>query len=89
MHPTDPTILLSFDVEEFDAPLARGRDMGMEEQMEVGGRGQVRVLDMLDGLGVPATMFTTASFAAWHPALHRRAAAKHEIGSHGRVHLTF
>jgi peptidoglycan/xylan/chitin deacetylase (PgdA/CDA1 family) len=89
MAATDPTILLSFDVEEFDAPLARGRDMSMDEQMEVGGRGQARVLDMLDALDVPATMFTTASFAAWHPALQRRAAARHEIGSHGRVHLTF
>lgn len=89
MARTDPAILLSFDVEEFDAPLAYGRPMEMAEQMELGGRGQERVLGMLDALGVPATMFTTASFATWHAPLHRRAAAGHEIASHGRVHLTF
>ncbi|MFM9098048.1 MAG: polysaccharide deacetylase family protein, partial [Phycisphaerales bacterium] len=88
MARTDPAILLSFDVEELDAPLAYGRRMEMAEQMELGGRGQERVLGMLDALGVPATMFTTASFATWHAPLHRRAAAGHEIASHGRVHLT-
>jgi peptidoglycan/xylan/chitin deacetylase (PgdA/CDA1 family) len=86
---SDPTILLSFDVEEFDAPVERGRAMSMAEQMEQGGRGQSRVLDLLDRLDVPATMFTTASFAQWHPHLQRRAAERHEIASHGRVHATF
>jgi peptidoglycan/xylan/chitin deacetylase (PgdA/CDA1 family) len=85
----DPTILLSFDVEEFDAPVSRGRAMTMAAQMEQGGRGYEVVLDLLDGLSVPATMFTTASFAQWHPALVRRAAAVHETASHGRVHATF
>jgi peptidoglycan/xylan/chitin deacetylase (PgdA/CDA1 family) len=84
-----PAVLLSFDVEEFDAPVERGREMAMAEQMEAGGRGQRRVLDLLDAAGVRATMFTTASFAQWHPDLQRRAAQRHEIASHGRVHATF
>lgn len=84
-----PTILLSFDVEEFDAPVSRGRAMAMEEQMEVGGRGYQRVLELLDGLDAVATMFTTANFAAWHPALQRRAAVRHEIASHGFLHASF
>ena len=70
----EPSILLSFDVEEFDAPVSRGRAMPMAEQLEVGGRGQARLLDLLDALGARATMFTTANFALAHPALQRRAA---------------
>lgn len=89
MPPTPPTILLSFDVEEFDAPVSRGRAMTMARQMEQGGEGYVRVLGLLDELGVPATMFTTASFAQWHPALVQRAAACHETASHGLVHASF
>jgi len=85
----EPSILLSFDVEEFDAPVSRGRVMPMAEQMEVGGRGQARLLDLLDALGVRATMFTTANFALAHPALQRRAAARHEIASHAHFHASF
>lgn len=85
----EPSILLSFDVEEFDAPVSRGRAMSMAEQMEVGGRGQARLLDLLDALGVQATMFTTANFALAHPALQRRAAARHEIASHAHFHASF
>ena len=69
-----PSILLSLDVEEFDAPVSRGRSMSIEEQMEWGGRGQERVLGLLDALAIPTTHFTTANFAAWHPALVARAA---------------
>lgn len=50
MPHADPTILLSFDVEEFDAPISRGHPMSMAEQMEQGGRGQERTLALLDGL---------------------------------------
>jgi peptidoglycan/xylan/chitin deacetylase (PgdA/CDA1 family) len=85
----DPSILVSFDVEEFDAPLSRGVDIPLAGQMEIGGRGQARTLDLLDSLGIVATMFTTASFAEWHPDLQRRAATRHEIASHGRVHGSF
>jgi hypothetical protein len=84
-----PTILLSLDVEEFDAPVARGRAMSMEEQMEWGGRGQERILAVLDALAVPTTHFTTANFAAWHPGLLRRAARGHEIASHAHWHASF
>ena len=85
----EPSILLSFDVEEFDAPVSRGRPMAMAEQMEVGGRGQERLLGLLESLGVRATMFTTANFALAHPGLQRRAAARHEIASHAHFHASF
>ena len=89
MSHADPTILLSFDVEEFDAPISRGRAMSMAEQMEQGARGQERTLALLDGLRVPTTMFTTANFAEWHPGLLTRAAQSHEIASHARWHASF
>ena len=85
----EPAALFSFDVEEFDAPVSRGRAMSMDEQMEVGGRGQARTLDLLASLGVRATMFTTANFALAHPGLQRRAAAAHEIASHAHFHASF
>lgn len=85
----EPSILLSFDVEEFDAPVSRGRTMSMAQQMEVGGHGQARVLDLLDSLGVRTTMFTTANFALAHPGLQRRAAERHEIASHAHFHASF
>ncbi len=85
----EPSALFSFDVEEFDAPVSRGRAMTMDEQMEVGGRGQARTLDLLASLGVRATMFTTANFALAHPQLQRRAAAGHEIASHAHFHASF
>lgn len=89
MTPSAPTILLSFDVEEFDAPVERGRPMEMAEQMEWGARGYARVLALLEELRVPATMFTTANFAQWHPELVRAAAVRHETASHGFLHAHF
>lgn len=89
MPPSQPTVLLSFDVEEFDAPVSRGHPMTMEEQMEQGGRGYARVLRLLRELRVPATMFTTANFARWHPDLVRQAAQEHETASHGFLHASF
>ncbi|MFM7798197.1 MAG: polysaccharide deacetylase family protein [Planctomycetota bacterium] len=85
----EPSALFSFDVEEFDAPVSRGRPMTMDEQMELGGRGQARTLDLLATLGLRATMFTTANFALAHPGLQRRAALDHEIASHAHFHASF
>lgn len=89
MDARTPTILLSLDVEEFDAPVARGRAMTMDEQMEWGARGQERVLGLLDSLGARTTMFTTGAFAERHPAMVARAARSHEIASHAHRHATF
>jgi peptidoglycan/xylan/chitin deacetylase (PgdA/CDA1 family) len=44
------------------------------------------VLRLLDDLAVPATLFCTALFAERHAELIRRAAAAHEIASHGVRH---
>jgi peptidoglycan/xylan/chitin deacetylase (PgdA/CDA1 family) len=79
---------LSFDVEPFDIPLEYGHAISVEEQYRVGIDGLVRVLDLLDELGAPATFFITAELALRHPGLVRRVAAdgRHEIASHGYTH---
>lgn len=90
MSSSDPAIsLLTFDVEEFDAPLDRGRSLDMATQLRIGSEGFRRVLDLLDELAVPATLFITANLARHSPDLVRRAAARHEIASHGFHHRSF
>lgn len=78
--------LLTFDVEEFDAPLDFGRALDEETQLRIGGEGWRRVLELLDELGLPATLFVTASVARSHPDLLVRSARSHEIASHGWRH---
>jgi len=88
--PIGAVTLLTFDVEEFDAPLDRGRELDMDSQLRIGAAGFLRLLDLLDELEVPAvTLFVTANIAGHAPDLVRRAARRHEIASHGRMHRTF
>jgi len=86
---TEPVTLLTFDVEEFDAPLDFGRDLTDELQFRIGGEGWLRMLDLLDELDLCATLFITASIAERFPDLLRRSVERHEIASHGLVHRTF
>lgn len=81
-----PVTLISFDVEEFDAPIDFGRAISEEEQSERGAEGWRRALDLLDELDVGATLFITAWMAQQHPTLLQRSAARHEIASHGFRH---
>jgi peptidoglycan/xylan/chitin deacetylase (PgdA/CDA1 family) len=83
------TVLLSFDVEEFDIPVEFGQPVDPQTQMHVGRVGFERVLKLLDEEQTPATLFTTANFADHHPDLMRQAAQTHEIGSHAYYHSTY
>jgi peptidoglycan/xylan/chitin deacetylase (PgdA/CDA1 family) len=82
-------VLLSFDTEEFDIPREYGQAISEETQFRVSGEGFAAVLDLLDHLDVSATFFTTAAFALRHEEPVRRAAARHEIASHGYAHSSF
>lgn len=84
-----PVSLVTFDVEEFDAPLDRGRAIGMPTQIRLGVEGFVRLLDLLDECRVTSTLFVTGNLAQHAPDLVRRAAQRHEIASHGFMHRTF
>lgn len=85
----DKLILLSFDLEEFDAPVEYGQDIPEDVQFDVSTRGMEIVLPLLERLGIHSTFFTTARFAQHHPSLIRRVAERHELGSHGFRHSGF
>lgn len=87
--PARPLALISFDVEEFDLPNEYGGRVPLSEQLRVGAAGWERTLDLLDAVGVQATLFITATIASAHPELLLRSAQKHEIASHGWSHSHF
>ncbi len=84
-----PLACISFDAEEFDAPVERGRQIAEETQFETTRAGLARVLDVMESHGAPCTLFCTVKFAQRYPDLVRAAAASHEIASHGWAHSTF
>lgn len=79
-------ILLSFDIEEFDAPLEHGVELPFEEQMRTSVEGTRKILACLARHRVKATFFCTANFA-----LHAKdlildiQKGGHEIASHGFI----
>jgi hypothetical protein len=83
------TVLLSFDVEEFDVPEEYGRTLPETVKFSVSLKGLESVLQLLADLNVRATFFTTAHFAIHHQPLMRAIAQQHEIASHGFYHSSF
>jgi peptidoglycan/xylan/chitin deacetylase (PgdA/CDA1 family) len=71
-------LLLSFDLEEFERAGERGFIIGYE-----GGK---LVQTLCEGLDIPATFFTTASFSQRFPDFMRELAESHEIAFHGLLH---
>jgi peptidoglycan/xylan/chitin deacetylase (PgdA/CDA1 family) len=84
------TILLSFDVEEFDTPLRHKIRLPKSEQLHHGYLGLVNVFNLLKELQHPAsTFYTTANFALHYPDIIKEIAQYHEIASHTFYHSTF
>ncbi|WP_343688356.1 polysaccharide deacetylase family protein [Chitinophaga sp.] len=83
------SILLSFDVEEFDMPLEYGHHISLQEQLTEGFKGLQAVMQMIGQTGIRATFFTTANFACHYPNLIKSLAADHEIASHTYFHSEF
>jgi len=85
-----PSLLLSFDVEEFDLPEEYGVPVPDAERIGVAQDGMARILEVLEASGVRATMFITGYFAERSPELLRRmVSGGHEIASHGLNHTRF
>lgn len=81
------TVTLGFDVEEFDFPIERGREIDFETQLAVSSEGLESLLGLLGRLGITATFYTTANYALHRPGTIRRIAAQgHEIASHDYYH---
>lgn len=83
------SILLSFDVEEFDIPLEYDQPIPDDEQMETGRLGLEALLPLLDAYKIQSTMFTTANYALHFPIAIKNMAQQHEIASHSFYHSSF
>jgi hypothetical protein len=84
-----PTILLTFDVEEFDLPLEYKEPITLSRQMEIGKTGLDVITDVLNEHAISCTLFTTGSFAKTYPAAAKDLSANCEIASHSLFHSTF
>ncbi|WP_440133384.1 polysaccharide deacetylase family protein [Chitinophaga sancti] len=82
-------ILLSFDVEEFDMPIEYDCSITLQEQLTEGWKGLQAVMEVVNYTNVPATFFTTATFACHYPEAIRKIAKEHEIASHTLSHSNF
>ena len=84
------SILLSFDIEEFDLPTEFGSEISRAEMFAIAGEGTRRILRIVNETGARVTFFVTAAFALEFPDLVREMKASgHEIASHGYSHTTF
>ncbi|MDX2241951.1 MAG: polysaccharide deacetylase family protein [Leptolyngbyaceae cyanobacterium bins.302] len=83
------TVLLSFDLEEFDVPEEYGQVLPDDLKFSVSLNGLSPILQLLDELAIRATFFTTANFALHYPELVRAIAQTHEVASHGFYHSSF
>ncbi len=86
---TAATILLSFDLEEFDLPTEYGDDIALAQQFSIGKKGLDAVEHILDATGITTTIFTTGCFALEYPEAVKRLSDKHEIASHTLNHSVF
>ncbi len=84
-----PTILLSFDVEEFDMPLEYNFNIAIETQIKIGKKGLDNLMPILDDENFTTTLFTTANFANHYPDTIKALSNKHEIASHTFYHSNF
>jgi peptidoglycan/xylan/chitin deacetylase (PgdA/CDA1 family) len=83
------SVLLSFDVEEFDIPREYGQIIDKNTEFEISLNGLKSILILLEQLELRATFFVTANFALHHEAIIREISQKHEIASHGFYHSSF
>jgi len=84
------SILLSFDIEEFDLPTEFGTEISRGEMFAIAGDGTRRILRIVNEVGIHVTFFVTAAFAREFPDLVREMKSSgHEIASHGFSHTSF
>jgi peptidoglycan/xylan/chitin deacetylase (PgdA/CDA1 family) len=83
------SILITFDVEEFDLPIEYGNNIDFEEQINVSTVGLLKILDLLKKHNIQATFFVTAVYAEQNPQLIRKIAENNEVASHTYYHSQF
>ena len=82
-------VLLSFDVEEFDAPADFGASVNHVELYKTCSVGLERLCPVLDRLDIPATFYITADWAQHETEWVLRLSSTHEIASHTWSHSKF
>ena len=83
------TVLLSFDVEEFDMPFEYGGNPSMSEQIATSKAGLNKILAVLNEFQAKATFYTTATYALAEAEQIAKVAQTHEIASHNYYHSKF
>jgi peptidoglycan/xylan/chitin deacetylase (PgdA/CDA1 family) len=83
------SILLSFDVEEFDMPLEYQQAISLDEQLHIGKLGLEAITPILNDKSIVTTLFTTATYAINFPAHIKALSQQHEIASHTYYHSNF
>lgn len=83
------SILLSFDVEEFDMPLEYQQAISLQEQLHIGKLGLNAITPILNDKAIASTLFTTATYAIHFPEDIKALAQQHEIASHTYYHSNF
>ena len=84
------TVLLSFDLEEFDMPLEYGKTIQFSDQIRVSSEGATTILDILFRHNIKATFFSTVVFASHAEEIVKRIITEgHELASHGYYHSAF
>jgi peptidoglycan/xylan/chitin deacetylase (PgdA/CDA1 family) len=84
------SVLLSFDIEEFDMPMEYGKHIPFEDQIRISKEGTTAILDILNKHQISATFFSTVVFAKQSPELIARIGAEgHELASHSYYHSQF
>lgn len=84
------TVLLTFDLEEFDMPIEYGNTISFHDQIKTSLDGTLAILDLLDKHKIKATFFCTYTFAeSAHSTISELCKANHELASHGCYHSKF
>lgn len=84
------SILLTFDLEEFDLPQEFDISISTENQLKVSTEGLKKVLLLLDKHQIVCTFFCTAFYAQNNPKVIRKIVQQgHEIASHLYYHSTY
>ena len=56
------SVLLSFDIEEFDLPTEFGAEIARDDMFAIAGEGTRRILRTVNEAGARVTFFVTAAF---------------------------
>jgi len=81
------SILLTFDLEEFDLPREFNQPISEQQEYKISEQGLTNLLNLLNKHNLKATFFTTANFAKKYPnKIKQLSESGHEIASHGFSH---